>query len=196
MKLLLTSKAFGNDIINEKIRNSLEIDIANAKVLFIPTALGGLYGYEKYLPQIIDFGFKEENIIIFNENEADKYKNLDIDVIYTCGGNTFTLLKLFKESGFVEELINYINKGVIYIGRSAGSHLLTKNIEHVLAFDDNDIGLEDYNGLGVFDGVLICHYNEEREQIYQELIRKNGYNVYTLTNDELLLVDETKIKKI
>lgn len=66
----------------------------------------------------------------------------------------------------------------------------------LLAFDDNDIGLEDYNGLGVFDGVLICHYNEEREQIYQGLTRKNEYNIYTLTNDELLLVDETKVKKI
>ena len=196
MKLILTSKAFGNDIINEKIRKSLEIDIANAKVLFIPTALGGLYGYDKYLPQIIDFGFKEENIIIFNENEANKYKNLDIDVIYTCGGNTFTLLKLFKESGFVEELIKYINEGVIYIGRSAGSHLLTQNIEHVLAFDTNDIGLEEYDGLGVFDGVLVCHYNQEREQIYQDLINRNKYNVYSLTNDEMLLVDEKEIKKI
>lgn len=38
MKLLLTSKAFGNDVINEKIRKSLEIDIEDAKVLFIPTA--------------------------------------------------------------------------------------------------------------------------------------------------------------
>lgn len=196
MKLLLTSKAFGNDVINEKIRKSLEIDIEDAKVLFIPTALGGLYGYEKYLPQIIDFGFQKENIIIFNENEADKYKNLDIDVIYTCGGNTFTLLKLFKESGFEEELIKYINNGVIYIGRSAGSHLLTKNIKHVLAFDNNDIGLEDFDGLGLFDGVIVCHYNDERKNIYQELINSKEYNVYSITNDEMLLVNENEVKKL
>ena len=86
-------------------------------------------------------GFSKENIIIFDENKVDDFKNLDIDVIYTCGGNTFTLLKLIKDCGFDKEIKKYVENGVIYIGRSAGSHLVSKNIEHVLPFDDNYIGL-------------------------------------------------------
>lgn len=57
MKMFLTSKAFGNEVINEKLKKKLEINIDTAKVLFIPTALGGLYSYDKYLPQVIKFRF-------------------------------------------------------------------------------------------------------------------------------------------
>ena len=70
MKMILTSKAFGNTIATNKIRQNLNIDVKKAKILFVPTALGGLYSYDKYLPEIINFGFKEYNIVIFNEKEA------------------------------------------------------------------------------------------------------------------------------
>ena len=193
--MILTSKGFGNDIATEKIRNNLNINIDDAKVLFVPTALGGLYSYDKYLPEIIKFGFKESNIIIFNEKESSKYENLDIDVIYVCGGNTFTLLKLIKECGFDKALKNYIQKGVIYIGRSAGTHLVTKNIEHILNFDDNYIGLTDYEGIGIFDGVIFCHYTEEREKFYKETKNNKKYNTYKITDEEIIICTEKIIKK-
>lgn len=196
MKLLLTSKAFGNEVINNKIRDNIKIDIKKAKVLFVPTALGGLYSYDKYFPEIIKFGFEKSNIIVFNEQEADKFTDLDIDIIYVSGGNTFTLLKLIKECKFDIALLNYIKKGVIYIGRSAGTHLLTKNIEHILDFDDNYIGLKDYNGLGIFDGIVFCHYSEERESYYKRALEKANYDVYKISNEELIIVGENEIKII
>lgn len=109
-----------------------------------------------------------------------------------CGGNTFTLLKLIKEYKFDKQLIEYIKKGVIYIGRSAGTHLMTKNIKHVLSFDDNYIGLEEFDGLGIFDGIVFCHYSDERKKYYEEAILDGKYNVYKITNDEMIVIDEEK----
>lgn len=196
MKLLLTSKAFGNEIVNKKIKDNLNINIETAKVLFIPTALSGLYSYDKYLPEMLSFGFIESNIIIFDEKKSFEFTNLDIDVIYVCGGNTFTLLKLIKECNFDKALLDYINKGIIYIGRSAGSHLLTKNIEHILDFDENYIGLENYDALNLFDGIIFCHYCNERKEHYLKALDQKNYNVYKITDEELIIVNNKEIKII
>lgn len=196
MKLLLTSKAFGNEIVNKKIENNLNINIEDAKILFIPTALGGLYSYDKYLPEILSFGFNKSNIIIFNEKKASDFINLDINLIYVCGGNTFTLLKLIKDCNFDKAMIDYINKGIIYIGRSAGTHLLTKNIEHILDFDENYIGLENYDALNLFDGIIFCHYTNERKEHYLRALSKKDYTVYKITDEELIIVDNKEVKII
>ena len=135
-------------------------------------------------------GFSKENIIIFDENKVDDFKNLDIDVIYTCGGNTFTLLKLIKDCGFDKEIKKYVENGVIYIGRSAGSHLVSKNIEHVLPFDDNYIGLSNFDGIGLFDGIIYCHYTDERKPYYEASIKENKYNTFKITNDEVILIND------
>ena len=55
MKMFLTSKAFSNENENKIIKENIGIDIAKAKLLFIPTALSGQYSYDKYFPGILKF---------------------------------------------------------------------------------------------------------------------------------------------
>ena len=128
---------------------------------------------------------KKETIILFNPYKADKYSDLDIYLLYVIGGNTFAGLKLLKDTGFDEAIKKYVNNGVTYLGKSAGTHISTKNIEHVLEFDPNDVGLTDYEGLGLFDGIVVCHYDKSREDCYDRLLLENNYNVYTLTDQEI-----------
>lgn len=194
MKLIFTSKAFNNSKITDSILKHFNRDISLLKVLLVATPCLP-YGPEKYLNEMVDRGFKKENIIIFDYKNASNYSNLDIDAIYVTGGNTFTGLKMIKESGFDKVIINYVNNGVIYIGRSAGTHIATKNIEHVLEFDSNDVGLTDFEGLGLLDGIVVCHYDSNRETCYNNLVSENKYNVYTLTNEEILVIDNEIIQK-
>jgi peptidase E len=195
MNIILSSKVFGDDIATKKIKHIIEKNFNELKVLLISTPCIP-YGPEKYLNELLKCGFKEENIIIFDYKNAFKYNNLDIDVIYATGGNTFTGLKLIKECGFDKKIVNYINNNIMYIGRSAGAHLITKNVEHVLEFDSNDVGLSDYNALGIFDGILICHFDKTREEVYNRLLENKQYNVYTLTNQELLHITNERIEKL
>jgi len=189
MKLFLTSKVFENTVATQKLRENLKLNIANAKILFIPTALGDEFPYDRYFNQLIDFGFKNENIIIFNAKESEKYINLNIDVLYISGGNTFTLLKLIKEAGFDKVIRNYIEADVPCICRSAGTHLMTKNIEHILDFDANKVGLTDFNALGIFDGIIFCHYDENREKFYKKALEENKYNVYKITDEDIIVIE-------
>lgn len=195
MKIILTSKAFGDMEATSSIFSQINKDVSALKVLLIATPCLP-YGPEKYLNELIACGFKSENIIVFDHEAADNCCDLDIDIVYVTGGNTFTGLKLIKDCNFDKEIIKYINNGVTYVGRSAGAHIATKNIRHVLEFDSNDIGTTDFEGLGLIDGILVCHYDDSREETYNRLIYEGEYNVYSLTNQEILVYDGNEIKKI
>lgn len=202
MKLILSSCDFINDNSRKVINDN--VDVANSKVLFIPNekATKELINSDKYYKRLYKDGFTENNIYIFDEENANQFINLDIDVIYIGGGNTFATLKKIKDCGFDKYIINYINNGVIYIGGSCGAHIVTKNIEHLLDLDNNYCNLDDYNGLGLLDGIIIPHFNEvdyepeKRTELYNKLITENKYKVYTLTNSESIIVNNDIIEII
>lgn len=202
MKLILSSCDFINDNSRKVINDN--VDVANSKVLFIPNekATKELINSDKYYKRLYKDGFTKNNIYIFDEENANQFINLDIDVIYVGGGNTFATLKKIKDCGFDKYIINYINNGVIYIGGSCGAHIVTKNIEHLLDLDNNYCNLDDYNGLGLLDGIIIPHFNEvdyepeKRMELYNKLITENKYKVYTLTNSESIIVNNDIIEII
>ena len=200
MKLILSSCDFINDNSRKVINDN--VDVVNSKVLFIPNekATKELINSDKYYKRLYKDGFTENNIYIFDKENANQFINLDIDVIYVGGGNTFATLKKIKDCGFDKYIINYINNGVIYIGGSCGAHIVTKNIEHLLDLDNNYCNLDDYNGLGLLNGIIIPHFNEvdyepeKRMELYNKLINENKYKVYTLTNSESIIVNNDIIE--
>ena len=183
MKMILSSCDFINENSKNTILSNIDKDLDKCKVLFIPN--------EKAT---------KEKIYVFDEENADRFINLDIDLLYISGGNTFATLKKIKDSRFDKHIINYIKNGVIYIGGSCGAHIVTKNIEHLLSLDDNYCNLDNFDALGLFDGIIIPHCEAEefnplkREELYNELVKQNKYNVYKLTNDESLVITDDKIQ--
>lgn len=186
MNIILTSTGFENTVTLKKITKIINKNFNRLRMLVIPTARKYKYNKEKYLNDYIKLGFKKENIYFFNDEEPKNYKNLDIDLIYVCGGNTFLLQYYLKKCDFEKEIIKYIKNGVIYLGASTGTHIATANINHVKYFDNNEINLTDFDGLHLFNGIIICHYNKNREDIYQTLKAANHYTIETLTDEEIL----------
>ena len=202
MKLILSSSDFINRHSKQVILNNIDKELSDNKVLFIPNekATREKIKSDKYYDRLYRDGFtKKDNIYIFDETEVDRFKNLNIDLIYVSGGNTFATLDKIRKSSFDKDIINYINNGVIYIGGSCGAHIVTKNIKHLEKLDDNYLNIKDYDALGMFDGIIIPHYNEKgynpelRKQVYNKLINENKYKVYALTNDDSLVIIEDKI---
>ncbi|MCX8074859.1 MAG: Type 1 glutamine amidotransferase-like domain-containing protein [Clostridia bacterium] len=117
MNIILTSSGFEYEEVINKVKSKIQKEFYDLKMLVIPTARKNEYNEEKYILDYVNLGFKKNNIIMFNDETADKYKNLDIDIIYVCGGNTFLLQKTLLESGFDSEIKRYI-KDRCYIFRS------------------------------------------------------------------------------
>lgn len=204
MKLILSSCDFDNENSKRRIIENIDKPLSENKVLFIPNekATKESINSDKYYKRLESKGFSINNIYIFDEENANKFIDLDIDIIYVSGGNTFATMNKIKRTNFDKAIINYINKGVIYIGGSCGAHIVSKNIEHIAMFDENYCDLVDMNGLDIFDGIIIPHCEAEeynlklREDLYKKLVKDDNYKVYKLTNDETLLVTDSNIKII
>ncbi len=193
MKLILSSCDFRNDNAQNVILQNLPHPIDKCRLLFIPNekATYASVHSEKYIVRMMSFGFAKENIVIFDHTDADAYTDLTIDVLYISGGNTFLTLQRLRDCGFDRAIVDYIRTGVTYIGGSAGAHIVSKSIAHLTEIDECPADMTDLSGLGLFDGILVCHYTDARKVLFETLQTGGEYPVYALTDDESLVCDDT-----
>lgn len=192
MRLVLSSSDFGNPKSKDVILKNLAKPISESKVLFFPNekATSESIRSEKYYHWMVGRGFSRENVFIFDHETPEKFFDLDIDCIHVSGGNTFETLQRLRTCGADKAIVDYVkNRGVVYIGGSAGAHIVTQNIRHVLSFDENICGMTDFDGLKLFDGILFCHYTEERKAYYEKACIESSFPVYALTDEDSIVVD-------
>lgn len=191
MRMILTSRDFENENSKACIMSNLPLPLPECKILFIPNenATLGRIRSGRYHKRMESHGFQMDNIFVFNHYEPEKYFNLGIDAIFIGGGNTFSQMAKIKKCGFDFAIIDYVKNGVLYIGGSAGTHIASKNIRHVLPFDRNKNELTDFTGLGLFDGIVFCHYTDERKRYYDEAVAENKYKVYRIKDDQAIAVN-------
>ena len=142
-----------------------------------------------------EVGFQIEDIDIEGKNESELREILEgFDVIYVQGGNTFYLLKWMRESGFDVIVKELIDRGVLYIGVSAGSIIMGPTIEVAgwKDFDRNDVGLQDLTAFNLVPFNIFVHYSSEYEELVREEVPKSRYPVRILTNDQAFLVQDDK----
>lgn len=190
MKLILSSCDFKNENSKQFIIDNIPKPLNEIKVLFMPDDCASKKEIlsNKFYDRLVSYGFKRENITVLNYYDADSFKNLDIDMLYLSGGNTFSVLHRIRKHGFQTAMIDYIKNGVIYVGGSAGAHIVSANLEHVLKYDQNTAKITDFSGLNLFDGILVCHFTNERQAHFEALMAESKYKVVALSNDESLLI--------
>lgn len=190
MKLILSSCDFGNPESAKFIHNNFCKPIAELKVLYFPNekVTPSKIKSGMYESRLSAFGFQRKNIYVANYFDPAPYFGLNIDVVYISGGNTFGTMKLIRDAGFDKAIVDYVHKGAVYIGGSAGAHIATANISHVAKYDKDIYGLTDFSGLGLFDGILICHYTEDRKQHFEELKAVGQYSVIALSDSESIVI--------
>lgn len=121
MKLILSSCDFRNDNARKTIIDNLSKPISQCKLLYIPNekATFETIHSDRYYLRMEEFGFLRNNVYVFDYYNSDEFLNLDIDVLYISGGNTFATLDRLRNFNFESEIIRYIKNGVIYIGGSS-----------------------------------------------------------------------------
>ncbi|MDD5192264.1 MAG: Type 1 glutamine amidotransferase-like domain-containing protein [Candidatus Nanoarchaeia archaeon] len=200
-KILLTSAGFENPRIGKEFLKLLGKPASEVKVLFIPTASRTkeeLHYVGKSKKELIGVGIKKENFINFNlDRELTEEELKKIDVIYVCGGNTFYLLYKIRENRFDEKIKEMINKGIVYVGASAGSMIMGPDIEvsGIKAdWDKNDVGLKDLTGLKFTDKRISPHYADEYEEVIKKFEEETGKNVTRLTDKQAILIKDEEVK--
>jgi len=165
--IVLTSCGIRNEDFKNKFYEIIpKEELSNKKVLYITTAVDGEkddnkdWVNEEY-KTILDLGIKEENITeykIGNPLDIDKY-----DIIYMMGGNTIYLLDMVRKNNFGEVIKDFINKGKIYIGSSAGSQILGSTISLNAIYEDNFVNMTDFTALNIVNKEIVPHSNKKKE---------------------------------
>lgn len=197
-KIILTSCGIINKDLIEKFYKMLRKDVEDIKVLYITTAIDGedcsdTSWIEEEFNTIINLGIKKENI---KEYKMDYDIDLTLyDMIYMMGGNTFYLLKRIRETKFDVKLKDAINKGILYIGSSAGSIILGNTIELALAYDKNDVNLSEFTGLKIVNGIVVPHANRKQEFI-KEKEQEYEDKIYAIYDEHGIVIEDNIIKEI
>lgn len=196
MKLYLASYAMAS---MAKIIKHEGRDFVGKKAIFIPTA-GDPYNNKDFVEAdknaLKKYGLDITEMDVKNRNEGEIREVIDgADIVLVAGGDTFYLMEKLKESGADKIIKEFVARGGIYIGSSAGSIICCPTIEGAKDFDDPNLApkLDYFDGMGIFRDVIIPHTHKEK---YSERVKKTtarleskGYKVYPLTDDDVLFFD-------
>ena len=196
MKLYLASYAM---VSMAKIIKHEGCDFAGKKAIFVPTA-GDPYSNKDFVEAdkiaLNKYGLNIVELDVKNRNEKEIREMIDgADIVLVAGGDTFYLMEKLKESGADKIIKEFVERGGIYIGSSAGSIICCPTIEGAEEFDNPNLApiLDNFNGLGIFRNVIIPHAQKEKyfERIRRatERLESRSFKVYPLTDDDVLFFD-------
>lgn len=169
---------------------------ATQRVLFVPFALHDRDGYaEKARERFARMGYGLESI----HGVSDKQQAVrDAESIFIGGGNTFRLLKALYEFDLLTLIRERAEKGMPYIGSSAGSNVAAPTIKTT-----NDMPIVEppsFKALGLVSFQINPHYldpdpnskhmGETREERLLQYLEENDTPVVGLREGAMLRVQK------
>lgn len=190
MKILLTSTGLSHKDIERSFLSMISKSVDQLTVLFIANASTN-EGEEEYVnksfEEVLKLGIQKENIqTCHSVEDLQSIEQIRQDVIYVCGGNTFHLLNDIRKADFGNKIKKALSNGVVYIGVSAGSIILTPKIciAKVGPADDNFDNVENLTGLSIVDFEVSVHSPEMVTFESVEEYAKSVENVvYAISNE-------------
>ena len=195
--LLVTSAGF-NSINNYVSEDNIELfkKISNGKKVVIvanaaPPESGNYIARENVKENFLKVGATKVDIVDLNKDNVSTI--LDYDVIYGLGGNVTHLINLINNTNYKELLIEFLKKGV-YIGESAGSIILSRNVKWYYDIQKGtkpkyDVILDSYDGIGLIDINVFPHYqrlDKERQDKITKYEIDNSIKITRLNDGEII----------
>jgi len=181
-------------------------DCTGKRVVFIPTAAlneKGAFYIATDRKALQKLGLIVEELEISSASKEKIEESISAaDYIFMAGGNTFFLLQELRRTGAGKLIVEEINKGKPYIGSSAGSAIVSKDIGYV-RFMDSPKAAPDLNGdfsaLSVVDFYIVPHYGYF---FFKKAIEKtlnefsDTLDLRPISNDQVIIVDGEKIETL
>lgn len=120
-----------------------------------------------------------------------------IDIFWVSGGNTFYFLYWAEKVGLKKMLKDFLQKGGVYAGESAGVVCQIEDLKP-LKWADNPKKAPEIvkSGMGLTDLIVLPHWGNEKYGRVMEKIKKyyedRGIEVLTICDGDALLVDNKR----
>ena len=150
-------------------------DARRPRICFVPTASGDHPASERFLEAFPAHGFDASILWLFDRDVADIDAFLgEQDIIYVGGGNTVSMLAVWRAHGVDRALRAAYDAGVVMAGMSAGANCWFE----ASTTDSYLLGRADplLDGLGFVPGSFTPHYGSEpaRRPAVLELVASGG----------------------
>jgi dipeptidase E len=135
-------------------------DASQPRICFIPTASGDHPSSERFLEAFPADGFDATILRLFDREVADIGAFLgEQDVVYVGGGNTVSMLAVWRAHGVDRALRDAYDAGVVMTGMSAGANCWFE----ACTTDSYQLGRADpfLDGLAFVPGSFTPHYDSE-----------------------------------
>ncbi|MFT4532274.1 MAG: peptidase E [Candidatus Saccharimonadales bacterium] len=127
-----------------------------------------------------------------SSDEIEKVKLLDSNILLISGGNTFALLNNLCKSGLDQAVIEFTQKpNFILSGFSAGALILTPTIAicNLPNFDENLVGITNFDGLGIIDFEVFPHYVDDlHKKIIKNYRSTTRFQVREISDEDFITV--------
>lgn len=187
--IIVTSSGF-NTINNYVSTENIELfkKMSNGKKVMIianaaPIESNNYVARENVKENFINSGASQVDIIDLNNNNLDLI--LYYDVIYVLGGDLTPLIELNKNSKLKDNIIEFLKEG-IYIGESAGSVFLSKDVKYYYDIKKGtkpkyDVKLDTYKGLGLIDIYIYPHFQKASQVMQDKIVQYENNNNFEIT---------------
>lgn len=162
----------------------------------------------KYFNQKVDWykQFGITDLLYFDldqeYNEEKIPELLSCDAIFLSGGNTYYFLNSLKNRNFITVIKNFVEKGGVLIGVSAGSTIMSKtiavmSIDEDIGGDQNTVGLKDFSALGLNEFEFFPHFdinNDEITKRLKEYSKTSKSVIYACKDGDGIIVDDNNMQ--
>ncbi len=199
-KLFLTSRSSHPDAIK-----TLQLYLGGfkgQKVAYIPTANNGenIYGQWKQEGETTYNLFKSLNLNITPYVlEEEIHNNSDLisdiahnDILYMAGGMPGYLMYWLMRTGLDEQIPNMLDKGMIYIGSSAGATVCSPTLDVCEWYiGEEERGSKYLPGLNLVDFDFYPHFKDEQIDDIKKMY--TGKKMYLVRDGESIIVEGSDI---
>ena len=190
-KIIVTSYGLTSKVGRKLIAKELKKDsnLQNKKIFLFHEPY---YSIEDILVNVcVEIGFQKENVMVVDSSKTVQQVEA-ADYIYITEGNTFKILDCLRKYGIMESIKTAVERGSVYIGASAGAMLAGTSVEEALNMDENRTSLDDFIALGLFDGLILPHYEKNELKRYianSPGITKRYKDIVSIANDEIRVLE-------
>ena len=196
--IIVTSGGFNtinNYVSEENIKLFKEI-AENKRVMIIanaaPEGTGNFKARANVRSNFLEVGAAQADIIDLDDSNLDRI--LDYEVIYIIGGDTTPLIELNKNQKLKENILKFLENGVI-IGESSGSIFLQKDAKYYYDIKKGtkpkyDVKLDTYECLGLIDIFIYPHFqkaNDEMKHKTSEYEKNHNIEITRLNDGEIIV---------
>ena len=174
------------------------------RVAFVTTAAYGESKnptwMEKDRQLLRDCGIKRIEDLDLKEKTQEELEKIlsNKSILFVNGGNTFYLLHWVRKSGFDKVITDFLKRGGLYVGVSAGSYIACPTIEAATwkHQDQNRVGIIDFTALSLVPFLITAHFEEKYRVIVDQAAKGTKYPIVALLDKQAVLVKDGKVQVI